>query len=140
VSSYEDRTEQELQDEPRDRDRSVEGTEDELERLEHDDAQRRRDEQQTEREARSPLRPREAARRAAQQLGDLRGREVDGVTGFERTGGGWRVLVELVEVSRVPRSTDVLGAYEVTLDGDGELVGYDRVRRYVRAQTGEDEP
>jgi hypothetical protein len=49
------------------------------------------------------------------------------------------VTVELVELSRVPNSTDVLGCYVVTLDNDGELVGYERVRRYQRGQTGGDE-
>lgn len=53
--------------------------------------------------------------------------------------GGWRVLVEVIEVSRVPASTDVLGAYEVTVDEEGELVRFERLRRYVRAHTGEDD-
>ena len=52
---------------------------------------------------------------------------------------GCKVTVELVELSRVPNSTDVLGCYVVTLDDDGELVGYERVRRYQRSQTGGEE-
>lgn len=85
------------------------------------------------------LRPAEVAERAAQQLGELRDRPIDGVAALERTDEGWQVLIELVEVPRVPSSTDVLAAYAVTVDDDGELVRYERVRRYRRAETGEEE-
>ena len=47
--------------------------------------------------------------------------------------------VAKVELTRVPNSTDLLGCYVVALDGDGELVGYERVRRYQRGQVGGDE-
>jgi hypothetical protein len=39
----------------------------------------------------------------------------------------------------VPNSTDLLGCYLATLDDDGELLGYERVRRYQRGQAGGDE-
>lgn len=141
---YDERTKDELQDELERRDLPKSGTKAELiERLEDDDADREiapedRGDPSTNGGRRRRLGAAEAARRAAEQLGLLRGRPVEGVSGFQRTEDGWRVLVEMVEVSRVPASTDVIGAYEVTLDADGELVGYERVRRYGRTQTGED--
>ena len=52
---------------------------------------------------------------------------------------GWKVTVEIVELRRVPSSTDLLGCYVVTLDDDGELVGYERTRRYQRGQAGGEE-
>ncbi len=52
--------------------------------------------------------------------------------------GGWQITVSVVELSRIPNSTDVLGAYKVALDSDGELAGYRRVRRYQRNQADED--
>jgi gas vesicle protein GvpO len=80
----------------------------------------------------------EVARQAVEQVGVLTGREVEGVLGLRREDGGWVVTVELVELRRVPDSTDVLASYEVTLDGDGELQEYHRTRRYYRSQV-EDE-
>ena len=52
--------------------------------------------------------------------------------------GGGRLADPLrcVELRRVPNSTDLLGCYAVTLDQDGEVVGYERRRRYQRGQTG----
>ncbi|MBW3619315.1 MAG: gas vesicle protein [Actinobacteria bacterium] len=135
--SYEDQTKEELEDELRSRDLPVSGTKSELvERLQAADGRAGRD---GEGGGGGRLRPLEAARRAAAQLAELRGREVDGIAGFEPADDGWRVVVELVEMSRVPHSTDVLGEYEVTLDAEGELVTYERLGRYVRARTGEDE-
>ena len=42
-----------------------------------------------------------------------------------------------MELERIPPSTDVLASYEVALDGDGNLLGYERTRRYVRSQADE---
>jgi hypothetical protein len=75
---------------------------------------------------------------AAQQLLELTGRQAEGVTGLERTDEGWRVEVEVVEVRRIPDTTDVLALYEVTLDEDGELEGYRRLRRYGRGTPGQE--
>lgn len=137
--AYADQTKDELQQELEERELPKSGTKDELiERLERDDADGGGRGDASSNGGRRRLRPAQAAARAAEQLGLLRGRPVDGVSGFERTEDGWRVLVEIVEVARVPASTDVLGAYEVTLDADGELVSYERLRRYGRTQTGED--
>ena len=74
----------------------------------------------------------------ASQLLELTGREAEGVTGLERTDDGWKVLVEVVEVRRIPDTTDVLALYEVTADEDGDLEGYRRLRRYARGVPGED--
>lgn len=84
------------------------------------------------------LKPVQAARLATKQIRVLTGRTVDGVSGVERAGDGWHVLVEVVEIERVPAATDVIGVYEVVLDSDGDLDSYERVRRYVRGQAGDD--
>jgi hypothetical protein len=75
---------------------------------------------------------------AARQLIELTGRDVEGVTGLDRTDDGWTVQVEVVEVRRIPDTTDVLALYDVEVDRDGELVGYRRVRRYTRGAPGEE--
>jgi len=43
----------------------------------------------------------------------------------------------VVELDRIPSSTDVLASYEVGLDGDGRLVDYARTRRYTRSRADE---
>lgn len=80
----------------------------------------------------------QVAAHAAQQLLELTGKGAEGVTGLERTDDGWKVHVEVVEVRRIPDTTDVLALYEVQVDEDGDLIGYRRLRRYTRGKPGED--
>jgi hypothetical protein len=68
----------------------------------------------------------------------LIGRPIESVTGMEKNGSEWTVTLEVLELERVPNTTDILGRYEVTLDKDGELTGTRRTRRYPRAEAGED--
>jgi hypothetical protein len=75
---------------------------------------------------------------AAQQLLDLTGREVEGVTALEPSEDGWIVTVEALEVRRIPITTDVLATYEVHVDPMGEIQSYRRLRRYERGVPGED--
>jgi hypothetical protein len=79
------------------------------------------------------------AREAAEQLGQLTGRDVEGITAIERTDEGLRVHVEVLELRRIPETTDVLATYELTLDDDGDIEGYRRLRRYVRGTPGEEQ-
>ncbi len=80
----------------------------------------------------------EIAAAAARQLGQLAAKEVEGVTGLERTDDGWRVELDVLELRRVPNTTDVLATYEVLMDSDGDLDSYRRLHRYVRGSTSED--
>jgi hypothetical protein len=80
----------------------------------------------------------QVAARAASQLLELAGKEPEGVTGLSRDDDGWTVEVEVVEVRRIPNTTDVLALYEVTTDEHGDLLGYRRLRRYARGTPGED--
>ncbi len=48
---------------------------------------------------------------------------------------GWVVELEVVEERRIPSTSDIIGVYEVQLDGDGELLAFKRTRRYMRGQT-----
>src|SRR3954470_7438117 len=88
----------------------------------------------SERDRRAP-KASEVAGRAAGQLGELIGKEVEGVVGLERTDAGWKVLVEVLELRRVPTTTDVLATYEVSVDTSGDLEGYRRLQRYARGAT-----
>lgn len=79
----------------------------------------------------------QVAQAAVHQLIELAGKQPEGVTGLQRTEDGWTVQVEVLEVRRVPDTTDVLSSYEVEMDTDGDLLGYRRLRRYVRGVPGE---
>ncbi|HEX6522847.1 MAG TPA: gas vesicle protein GvpO [Streptosporangiaceae bacterium] len=76
----------------------------------------------------------EAAKAALSQIAELTAKQPEGVTGVERTEDGWTIGVELVEDQRIPSSSDILASYETTIDADGELVSYRRVRRYARGR------
>ena len=85
------------------------------------------------------LSAREAIVRVRRELPQLLGKPIESVLGVERDEeDSWQVIVQVVELSRIPSTTDVLGSYAVTLDGEGEVVGYRRKRRYHRNQTDED--
>jgi gas vesicle protein GvpO len=75
---------------------------------------------------------------ARQQLEALLGTEAERVSGFERVDSGWSVMLEVVEVSRIPESTDVLATYELTLDDDRNVVSVARKRRYRRSQVDDE--
>jgi|SRR5689334_21198095 hypothetical protein len=74
------------------------------------------------------------ARHAAHLVASLSGRRPESVISIERKGAEWHVGVEVVEVSRIPDSADVLAVYDVRLDRAGDLLSYRRVRRYARGQ------
>jgi hypothetical protein len=76
------------------------------------------------------------AQRARQELSEITGLEPESVTSLERGEDGWLVTVELLELSRIPDTDDILGSYEAELDESGELLAYRRLRRYPRSQSG----
>ena len=77
-------------------------------------------------------------RDAVTELQGLIGRPIEAVTGIEKDGSDWTVTVEVVELERIPNTTDVLGVYEVTVDKNGDLTGTRRTRRFYRSEAGED--
>ncbi len=91
------------------------------------------------RNSRAGLSGREAIEQVRRELPELLGHPIDAVLGLEPDDGkGWSVIVQVVELARIPHSTDVLGTYEVSLDKDGEVQSYKRRRRYYRNQADED--
>ncbi|MFI9645252.1 gas vesicle protein [Streptomyces sp. NPDC052040] len=76
----------------------------------------------------------EVLRQARAQFTELTGLTAESVSSFERTENGWSLLIEVLELARVPDTMSLLASYEVELDADGELTGYRRVRRYERGR------
>ena len=79
----------------------------------------------------------QAAQKARRQLQQITGLDVATVSAVEEHESGWRAYVNLVELRRVPATSDVLATYEAILDPTGELVTYRRLRRFLRGQVGE---
>ncbi|MGW0548694.1 gas vesicle protein GvpO [Streptomyces altiplanensis] len=75
-----------------------------------------------------------AMRSATQQLRDLLGKTPESVSAVRPTDDGWEAEVEVLELERIPETTSVMASYRVTLDADGELMAYERIRRYTRGQ------
>lgn len=73
-------------------------------------------------------------RTAAEQLTELLGRAPDSVSALKATNDGWEADVEVLELERVPETTSVMATYRVSLDKEGDLVAYERTRRYTRGQ------
>jgi hypothetical protein len=71
---------------------------------------------------------------ALEEVASLVGCPAEGVTGIRKGQDGWIVTVEVLEVGRVPETTDVLASYDVHVDADGDVTEYQRLRRYLRAQ------
>jgi Gas vesicle synthesis protein GvpO len=69
---------------------------------------------------------------------ELTGYEPEAVTALEWDGEVWQVTVDVLELERVPNTTDVLGSYVVQLDEQGTLRGYRRAGRYTRGQVNQD--
>lgn len=67
-----------------------------------------------------------------EQLTVLTGRHPEGVSALRRSDDGWRLLVDVVEVERVPTTTSLLAEIEVDADEDGNITRYERVRRFYR--------
>ncbi|MFF3543918.1 gas vesicle protein [Streptomyces platensis] len=75
-----------------------------------------------------------AMRHAAGQLSQMLQCEPASVSALKPTDDGWLANVEVVEIERVPDTASVLATYRVHLDEQGQLVGYERTRRYGRGQ------
>jgi hypothetical protein len=80
------------------------------------------------------LSARELSEAALSTVEDLTGHSAEAVTGLEWDDELWQVTVDVLELARVPNTTDVMATYAVQLDARGTLRGYRRTGRYVRGQ------
>jgi hypothetical protein len=76
-----------------------------------------------------------AVRRAVTDFAVFVQQEPERISGIRRSDDGWSVLVDVLELERVPATTSVLATYRVDLDSEGEIRGYERLRRFTRATT-----
>jgi hypothetical protein len=67
---------------------------------------------------------------------DVIGRGLDGIIEVSRDEDNRRAVVEIIERRSVPDTQDILGQYEIELDESGEVIGYRRLEKYRRSDTG----
>jgi hypothetical protein len=103
------------------------------------DASRRRRRAEGEHEVMALSRPHAItiSRAALAEVAHLTGKEAEKVISLRRDGEIWALEVDVVDLRRVPDSTDFLATYLVHLDDDGNVLDLRRTRRYVRAWLGD---
>ena len=81
----------------------------------------------------------EIAERGKSQLADMTGLKPITVTGAFKDEQGWHIALDMLEMSRIPTATDVLGDYEVILDDGGNMLRFDRKKTRLRGEPMEEE-
>ncbi len=76
---------------------------------------------------------------ARETVQDLTGYPPEAVSGLQWDGESWLVTVDVLELERIPSTTDLLASYVVQLDEQGNLMGYKRTKRFVRGQAEEED-
>ncbi len=84
------------------------------------------------------MRGTDIGRLAKLQLAQVTGLEALTVSGLTRDEQGWHASVDMIELKRLPDAADVLATYEAVVDDEGNLLRYQRIRRYLRGQVGEE--
>ncbi|MDP2726545.1 MAG: gas vesicle protein GvpO [Dehalococcoidia bacterium] len=80
----------------------------------------------------------ELAERAKEQLTTVTGLKPVLVSATFKNDEGWHVFVDMLELRRIPDSTDVLGYYEVLLDDNGNMLQFKRKRNHLRGESVEE--
>ena len=80
----------------------------------------------------------ELSQAALTTVQELTGYDPEAVTGLEWDGDSWQVTVDVLELARIPNTTDVLASYVVQLDERGTLRGLKRARRFQRGHASEE--
>ena len=54
-------------------------------------------------------------------------KKAESVVSMSKEAEGWKAVVEVLERKAVPDTQDLLGRYELTLNEEGDLLGYNQV-------------
>jgi hypothetical protein len=79
----------------------------------------------------------ELSQAAVTTVQELTGYDPEAVTGLEWDGETWQVTVDVLELPRIPNTTDMLASYVVQLDEGGTLRGLRRAKRFQRGHASE---
>ena len=74
------------------------------------------------------------AERAKEQLAEVTGFSPVAAVGGFKDEEGWHIQVDVLEMARLPESTDIIGTYMVTLDPEGNMVKFKKKRSRLRSE------
>ena len=77
------------------------------------------------------------AERAKEQLAEVTGFSPVAAVGGFKDEEGWHISVDVLEMARLPESTDIIGTYEVVLDPEGNMVKFEKKRSRLRGESYE---
>lgn len=79
------------------------------------------------------------AERAKEQLAEVTGFTPIGATGGFRDEEGWHISVEMLEMTRIPNSSDLIGTYDILLDQDSNMLRFNKKGARLRGEPYEEE-
>jgi len=79
------------------------------------------------------------AERAKEQLAEVTGFSPVAAVGGFKDEEGWHISVDVLEMARLPESTDIIGTYVVSLDPEGNMVKFEKKRARLRGEPYEEE-
>ena len=77
------------------------------------------------------------AERAKEQLAEVTGFSSVAAVGGFKDEEGWHISVDMLEMARLPESTDIIGTYVVLLDQEGNMVKFDKKQSRLRGESYE---
>ena len=79
----------------------------------------------------------ELAQKAKTRVEQVTGLKASSVIGVAKEEGQWVIALEMLEKKSIPDSMDILGTYEVKMDGEGNVLDFARTRLRRRGDTVE---
>jgi hypothetical protein len=76
---------------------------------------------------------------AKEQLAEVTGFSPVAAVGGFKDEEGWHISVDVLEMARLPESTDIIGTYMVTLDPEGNMVKFEKKRSRLRGESYQEE-
>ena len=75
----------------------------------------------------------EIAKQSLSALEKTLNKKPESVISVNKEGKVWKVIAEVLERKAVPDTQDLLGRYELSMDDNGELLGYKQIMTKKRA-------
>ncbi len=79
----------------------------------------------------------EVVKKAQEDLARLSKMRVEGIVALSKIEEGWVISLEALERKAIPDTMDILGLYEVRVDNQGNLLGFERKKLRKRGETEE---
>ncbi len=84
------------------------------------------------------MNPTDIVEQAKRQMAALTGLPPDTVARLDRADDGWEVAIDMLEHRAIPRTHDLIAAFEVKLDDTGRILRWKRTGRFQRGQAREE--